>query len=406
MKKIALVFGRVYMGGTTEVAKMIGMGLAEKGYDVEFLILDKKAPGKDSLEESGFTIRQVIKPVFESWTFYLKKIGQIFSSYDGLIINGSFARIAHAALEFTDPKVAVINVQHTGVYAIEPAALTQDRWHACIGVSRLIGDALRDFYPTKRTAVILNGAQIPKGDFSHRPDGTEAVFRLAYVGRLRETAKRVSRLALIMKSLQEKRQAVHLDIIGDGPEKANLEKSFTDLGLMEKVTFHGKVNRESVYDLLSRVHASLLVSDFESFGLVLAEAQMCGAVPIATKIVGATDEIIEDGINGFLCPQNEMESFVDRIIELSTDRDLWKKMSDKAIETSTQKFSLERLAGEYEFILKEIWSGKIVREKVTNRKTGWMNQVEILAWPASGIKRITRKIQFSREELIGRMIGK
>ena len=108
MKKIVIVFGRVYMGGTTEVAKMIGLGLAEKGYHVEFLILDKKAPGKDSLEESKIMIHQVTKPAFESWTSYLKRVGQILSKYDGVIINGSFARVAHAALVCVCPRFAMV----------------------------------------------------------------------------------------------------------------------------------------------------------------------------------------------------------------------------------------------------------------------------------------------------------
>ncbi len=402
MKKIVIVFGRVYMGGTTEVAKMIGLGLAEKGYHVEFLILDKKAPGKDSLEESKIMIHQVTKPAFESWTSYLKRVGQILSKYDGVIINGSFARVAHAALEFTNPHVAIINVQHTAVLKKESAALTQNRWHAGIGVSRLIGDALRAFYPEKRTDVILNGAQIPERDMVNLRDESDPIFRIVYVGRLRETAKRVSRLPLIMKRLQEKSQSCHLDIVGDGPEKTNLEKSFADLGLTENVTFHGKVNREAVYRILSKAHVSLLVSDFESFGLVLAEAQMCGAVPIASKIIGATDEIIEDGINGFLCIPNEIESFVDRITQLNQHKELWRKMSQKAIETSTEKFSLDRLANEYETVLNEIWSGKISLElKTKNQVNGWKDRVEILAWPASGVKRVARKIQFSIEELIG-----
>ena len=45
--------------------------------------------------------------------------------------------------------------------------------------------------------------------------------------------------------------------------------------------------------------------------------------------------------------------------------------------------------------------GKFQNLKTKNQVNGWKDRVEILAWPASGVKRVARKIQFSIEELIG-----
>lgn len=59
MKKIAITLGRVYSGGTTEVARILGTELDKRGYQVDYWLLDEKASGKPSIEETGLPVYHV-----------------------------------------------------------------------------------------------------------------------------------------------------------------------------------------------------------------------------------------------------------------------------------------------------------------------------------------------------------
>lgn len=93
-------------------------------------------------------------------------------------------------------------------------------------------------------------------------------------------------------------------IIGDGSQKAELKVRASILGIQDVVTFVGNVPNEQVRDYLAASDLFLFASKSETQGIVLAEAMATGIPVTAVHATGA-DDIIEDGVNGFLTEEKE-----------------------------------------------------------------------------------------------------
>jgi glycosyltransferase involved in cell wall biosynthesis len=103
--------------------------------------------------------------------------------------------------------------------------------------------------------------------------------------------------------LREHRDDWHLDIVGDGPARPEYESMVQDLGLVNRVTFHGFKTREEVAELMRQASLFVLPSLIETFSLVAAEALATGLPVLATRCGGPEDFIDEDV--GLLVPPGD-----------------------------------------------------------------------------------------------------
>jgi len=94
-------------------------------------------------------------------------------------------------------------------------------------------------------------------------------------------------------------------------------------------------------DFWSAVDMAVSTSDNEGVPIALIEAQMAGVPVIATN-VGSVDEVIHDGVTGFLTERN-VASIVSALQILTTDRSLLAKMSSNASKLSSEKFRLQTM---------------------------------------------------------------
>ena len=83
-----------------------------------------------------------------------------------------------------------------------------------------------------------------------------------------------------------------LTIIGDGPDRARLERHAHDAGLNGRVRFVGSLPREQVLDALAGAEAAVLSSDWENFPHAAVEALAVGT-PLVATAVGGVGEIVE-----------------------------------------------------------------------------------------------------------------
>src|SRR5699024_11513537 len=88
------------------------------------------------------------------------------------------------------------------------------------------------------------------------------------------------------------------------------------LDIADKVLFLGR--QKNIRDLLSISDIKLLMSEKESFGLVLLEAMSCEVVPIATN-VGGIQEVIDNGYNGYKVAIGDVEIVADKTLNLLND---------------------------------------------------------------------------------------
>jgi L-malate glycosyltransferase len=112
---------------------------------------------------------------------------------------------------------------------------------------------------------------------------------------------------------------VHGILIGNGPERHELEELAINLAISDRIHFVGQVSEEKKFQYLNIADVFLLSSLHEGFGIVLQEAMQVGLPIVATNNGGQVD-LIEEGVNGYLVDVGNvtgMVNFVTKLIKLN-----------------------------------------------------------------------------------------
>ncbi|MDG4656121.1 N-acetyl-alpha-D-glucosaminyl L-malate synthase BshA [Ectobacillus antri] len=165
--------------------------------------------------------------------------------------------------------------------------------------------------------------------------------------------RKVKRVGDVIQTFakMEQETAAKLLLVGDGPELCAMTKLVNKLDLDEKVLFLGK--QENVEDLLSISDLMLLLSEKESFGLVLLEAMACGVPCIGTNI-GGIPEVIEDGETGYICSVGNVAEVAAKAVALLQNEPLHTQMKEKAQQAVLEKFSSASILAQYESLYREL----------------------------------------------------
>lgn len=143
-------------------------------------------------------------------------------------------------------------------------------------------------------------------------------------------------------------------LVGDGPEYSVVCQLVSELGLRDRVLFLGK--QENVAELLSISDLKLLVSQKESFGLVLLEAMACGVPCIGTN-AGGIPEVIDQEETGFICEVGDIDEIARRSIQLLTDDEKWMEFSRNGLHRVRNEFHSETIVKQYEDIYYNLLNG-------------------------------------------------
>lgn len=136
-------------------------------------------------------------------------------------------------------------------------------------------------------------------------------------------------------------------LLGDGPDYSSVCRLVRELGLQDKVLFLG--NQRHVADFLSISDLMLLLSEKESFGLVVLEAMACKVPAIGTN-TGGIPEVIKNGETGFICEVGDTETISAKAVQLLTDEKLYKKLAEGSLARARKYFSQEIIVAKYEDI--------------------------------------------------------
>lgn len=134
-------------------------------------------------------------------------------------------------------------------------------------------------------------------------------------------------------------------LVGDGPEKTSLYKLVKKLDIEHKVIFLGR--QDQLEELYSISDLMLLLSQKESFGLVALEAMACGVPCIGTK-VGGIPEVIEDGVNGFVCELGDIRGIAEKAVQILRDDERLSEFSLNALMTPQKRFHSDAIVSQYE----------------------------------------------------------
>ena len=158
------------------------------------------------------------------------------------------------------------------------------------------------------------------------------------------------------------RELTALVMVGDGPERANLEAVAGSLSCKVTVSFPGWLEIDEVYKELRESDALILTSKFDAFGVVVLEAMAAGRPVLASEgVVAALDR---DEGNGaiLLHPIGDIECLAEQIVLLATDRERLRKASI-ASRATAEKWRPERAAEIVEKILDQSKRGKFLLQR-------------------------------------------
>ncbi|CAI6273077.1 N-acetyl-alpha-D-glucosaminyl L-malate synthase [Bacillus subtilis] len=162
--------------------------------------------------------------------------------------------------------------------------------------------------------------------------------------------KRVQDVIRVFRNIAGKTKAKLL-LVGDGPEKSTACELIRKYGLEDQVLMLG--NQDRVEELYSISDLKLLLSEKESFGLVLLEAMACGVPCIGTNI-GGIPEVIKNNVSGFLVDVGDVGAATARAMSILEDEQLSNRFTKAAIEMLENEFSSKKIVSQYEQIYADL----------------------------------------------------
>ena len=149
-------------------------------------------------------------------------------------------------------------------------------------------------------------------------------------------------------------------LVGDGPEKHRIMDLVKESPYAKEVLFLGK--QENLAELYSISDLKLLLSQQESFGLVLLEAMACG-VPCIGSAVGGIPEVIEHGVDGYLVEQGDTDAVAAYAVELLNDEGKLQSFREAAMRAVLTKFHSTKIVEQYENMYEKVAEKKHAKQQ-------------------------------------------
>jgi N-acetyl-alpha-D-glucosaminyl L-malate synthase BshA len=165
--------------------------------------------------------------------------------------------------------------------------------------------------------------------------------------------KRVDVVLDVFRRVLDEVDAV-LAMVGDGPDRAPLERRVEELGLTDRVRFAGE--QHDLVAWLSAADVFLLPSAQESFGLAALEAMAC-ELPVVAARVGGLPEAVEDGATGYLCALDAVDVMAARTLDLLTDETHRLRIGRAAAARVRAHFCTEHVVPLYEQAYRDLTGG-------------------------------------------------
>ncbi len=169
---------------------------------------------------------------------------------------------------------------------------------------------------------------------------------ILFVGRIVERKG----IKYLIKAFNEVKDEIphNLVIVGDGPERPDLEKLADRLDLHSRIRFTGWISTDEKLQHYEKCSFFVLPAvydkqgDIEGLGVVMIEAMSCHKPVIASNAGGITD-IVQDRINGLLVPPGNTSALARAIRTLASDTKLSKKMGERAKKSIDERFNWDKI---------------------------------------------------------------
>ncbi len=360
-------------GGSGVVATELGMALAEKGHQVHFISYSQ--PFRfDPFSENLFyhEVSMVNYPLFEFMPYEISlssKLVDVAMHQDLDLLHVHYA-IPHASAAFMakqilatrGKKIPFITTLHgTDITLLgrDPSykpviefAINQSDGVTAVSES-LRQDTLSYFDIKTDIKVIPNFIDIKnyakpadrcyKGMYAPNDEKI-----LTHISNFRPV-KRIEDVVRIFEQVHREIPSKLL-LVGDGPERGNVESLARQMGVIQDVIFLGKT--KAIERILCMSDLFILTSESESFGLSALEA-MASMVPVISTNTGGIPEVNKQGYSGFLSEVGNVDEMASNALHLLRNEDLLNKFREQAREQSSH-FNVDAILPMYEALYAEV----------------------------------------------------
>jgi glycosyltransferase involved in cell wall biosynthesis len=182
-------------------------------------------------------------------------------------------------------------------------------------------------------------------------------FLVGWIGRM-TGVKRGADVLRAFRLLRDEGIDACLCMVGDGPEREQLEQLAGELELMRDCLFPGY--QEDVGPFFAAFDAFVLPSANEGTPVTAIESLASGCPVVATRVGGVPD-VVEDGIDGFLVEPGDLGAIADRLARLADDPELRARMGVAGREHVLPRYAVERLIDDVDGLYRTLLAQKGVR---------------------------------------------
>jgi glycosyltransferase involved in cell wall biosynthesis len=224
-----------------------------------------------------------------------------------------------------------------------------------VSVNVTISDHVGGRLQLPRSKTIYYGIEIlePRQQPPSRP--AAQTLRIAYVGRF-VGEKGVPVLLRAAQLLAKGGSNFALTLIGDGPERANLEALTAELGIAGRVTFAGQLQRQQVDEILRTTDVVVMPSLCEeTAGLAAMEQMMTAGVVVASEIGGLAEVV--DGV-GLKFPPGNSEELCSKLLDIANKPSDLLQLGSLARARALNQFSVQRFVTEHAALYRDLLNQK------------------------------------------------
>ena len=161
------------------------------------------------------------------------------------------------------------------------------------------------------------------------------------------------------KYLKNRGCAFHMDMIGDGELRREMETLRLSFGLEEQVRFLGFQKPEDVRCRMEQADIFLFTSDRqEGWGAVANEAMNSGCALVADHMIGAVPYLVTHGVNGLVYRDGSREELFEQVHKLVRDREMCRKLGNNAYHTITGVWNAENAAAKLLELMERLLKGE------------------------------------------------
>ena len=179
-------------------------------------------------------------------------------------------------------------------------------------------------------------------------------FLVGWIGRM-TGVKRTVDLLYSFKLLRDRGVDACLCLVGDGPDREDVERRAHDLGIVRHTLFLGY--QEDVAPFYAAFDAFVLTSGNEGTPVTTIEA-LAGGLPVVATRVGGVPDVVRDGTDGYLVDAGDVAGLAERLARLARDADLRKIMGAAGRERVLPRYAVQRLVDDVDELYRSLLANR------------------------------------------------